>query len=256
MAGEAIALDITSQIATVVLNRPPVNAIDDAWVDGWVGALDRLEARHDIAVLHIRSAVKTFCAGADLALMRGLLDNSEGCDRMVELIRRVQRVLDRIERLGLVTVVELAGAAVGGGFELALACDLRVASATAKLGLPEVGLGLIPGAGGTQRLTRICGEAIARRMILTAEVVDGATAAGLGMVHWALPPDQLADWTANLVHRLGKLPPQALAASKRCIAAAGPGAVDGYELELQETRALYGNADSQRRVQAFLRKTA
>lgn len=254
MAEDMIQLEIAAAVATVTLNRPPVNAIDQRWVDGWVATLRAIEERREVAVVHIRSAVKTFCAGADLALMRELLVTPEGCEAMVELIRKYQRVLDRLETLGAVTVVELAGAAVGGGFELALACDLRVASHAAKLGLPEAGLGLIPGAGGTQRLTRICGEAIARRVILTAEVFDGRTAAELGMVHWAQPADQLQTWTHDLVQRIGRLPPQALAACKRCIATAGSTSIDGFEMELQETRMLYGDADTQQRVQAFLQR--
>ena len=254
MADEIVKLELAAPVATITLNRPPVNAIDQSYVDGWIAALEALEARQDIAVVHIRSTAKVFCAGADLAVMRGLVATPQGCERMIELIRKYQRVLDRIETLGAVTLVELGGAALGGGFELALACDLRVASQTAKLGLPEAGLGLIPGAGGTQRLTRICGEAVARRVILTAEVIDGQTAAGLGMVHFAQPADQLQAWTSNLVQRIGKLSPQALAACKRCIATAGSTVVDGYEMELQETRMLYGDADSQRRIHAFLNR--
>ncbi|MCC6202634.1 MAG: enoyl-CoA hydratase/isomerase family protein [Gammaproteobacteria bacterium] len=254
MADGIVKLEIAAPVATITLNRPPVNAIDQSYVDGWSTALDALEGRRDIAVVHIRSAAKVFCAGADLALMRELVSTPQGCEQMIELIRRYQRVLDRIEALGAVTLVELGGAALGGGFELALACDLRVASQTAKLGLPEAGLGLIPGAGGTQRLTRICGEAVARRIILTAEVIDGQTAVGLGMVHFAQPAEQLQTWTHELVQRLGKLSPQALGACKRCIASAGSLTIDGSELEVQETRMLYGDADTQQRVHAFLNR--
>ena len=89
-------------------------------------------------------------------------------------------------------LAEIGGAAMGGGFELALACDLRIAANEAKVGLPEVRLGLIPGAGGTQRLTRLCGPALANRLILGAEVLDGATAAALGVVHWSAPRAELA----------------------------------------------------------------
>ena len=248
-------LNIIESIATATLDRPPVNAIDYDWVNTLNAALDQVEKTPAVSVLHLRSSSRIFCAGADLALMQRLVSTPEGCDEMVEFIRKVQRALDRLEGIGVVTVAELGGAALGGGFELALACDLRVASKKAKLGLPEAGLGLIPGAGGTQRLTRICGENIARRIILGAEVVDGEQAAGLGMVQWAIDPDNIADWTAELVGRLGRLPRQAIAAGKRCIAAAYTSPADGYEMELRETRALYGDPDSRERVHAFLEKS-
>ena len=248
-------LTINESIATATLDRPPVNAMDYEWVQTLNAALDRVEQTPIVSVLHLRSSSKVFCAGADLALMQRLVATPEGCDEMVALIRKVQRALDRLESIGVVTVAELGGAALGGGFELALACDLRVASKKAKLGLPETGLGLIPGAGGTQRLTRICGEQVARRIILGAEVVDGEQAAGLGMVQWVVEPDNLSAFTAELVGRLGRLPRQAIAASKRCIAASYTHPADGYEMELRETRALYGDPGSLKLVQAFLAKS-
>jgi enoyl-CoA hydratase/carnithine racemase len=248
-------LSINESIATAVLDRPPVNAIDYDWVDTLNAALDQVEKNKAVSVLHLRSSSKIFCAGADLALMESMVCTPEGCEEMVELIRKVQRALDRLETIGVVTVAELGGAALGGGFELALACDLRVASKKVKLGLPEVGLGLIPGAGGTQRLTRICGENVARRIILGAEVVNGEEAARLGMVQWAIEHDALPAWTGELVNKLGGLPRQAIAASKRCIEAAYTGSADGYEMELVETRTLYGDPDSQKLIQAFLQKS-
>lgn len=251
-----ISLTIESHVATVTLNHPPVNAIDHDWVVGMDQVLEQVESREDVSVLHLRSACKTFCAGADLALMQELLLTAEGCGAMVDLIRELQRVLDRLERIGVVTMAEIAGAAVGGGFELALACDLRVCSDTAKLGLPEAGLGLIPGAGGTQRLPRVCGEAVARRIILGAEIVDGTVAARLGLVHWAVPADELVRWSQALAERLGSLPRQALAACKRCITASSDGSAEGFEMELEETRKLYGHDDTRRRLQTFLQKKA
>ncbi len=249
-----ISLSIESHVATIVLDRPPVNAIDHEWVEEMNQVLGQVESRVDVSVLHLKSANKAFCAGADISLMRELLVTPEGCSTMVDLIRELQRVLDRLENIGVVTIAEIGGAALGGGFELALACDLRVCSDTAKIGLPEAALGLLPGAGGTQRLPRVCGEAVARRIILGAEIVDGKEAARLGLVQKAVRDDQLDSWTKILIKRLSALPPQALAASKRCIAASGNNSVDGYELELKETLKLYANDDTQMRLQAFLHK--
>ena len=100
-------------------------------------------------------------------------------------------MLAQLEALPMATLAEIGGAAMGGGLELALACDLRVAASEAKLALPETRLGLVPGAGGTQRLTALCGPAVAKRLILGAEVLDGAAAAALGVVHWAVPRAEL-----------------------------------------------------------------
>jgi len=250
-----INLTLESHVATAVLDRPPVNAINHAFVDGLNQVLERLEGSQDVSVLLIRSAQKAFCAGADLALMEESMMTPEGCDAMVDLIRQLQGVLFRLEASAVVTVAEIGGAAMGGGLELALACDLRICSESAKLGLPEASLGLLPGAGGTQRLPRVCGEAVARRLILGAEVIHGKEAASLGLVQWAVPTEQLTQRTQDLVARLAVLPRQALAACKRCMAAPFAAWGKGYDMELAETRKLYGDDDTRKRLQAFLQKT-
>jgi enoyl-CoA hydratase/carnithine racemase len=138
--------------------------------------------------------------------------------------------------------------------ELALACDLRVAAAEARLGLPEASLGLVPGAGGTQRLTRLCGRGTAGRLILGAEVIDGAEAERLGLVQWSWPGAQLADGTAELAARVAALPKAALVAAKRCIAAQGDPDRDGFAEELAATRRLYDHPDSRNKVIEFLNR--
>ncbi|HEY7726055.1 MAG TPA: enoyl-CoA hydratase-related protein, partial [Anaeromyxobacteraceae bacterium] len=165
----------------------------------------------------------------------------------------LQRLLARIEALPLATLAEVGGAALGGGLELALACDLRVAAAEARVGLPEVGLGLVPGAGGTQRLTALCGPAVARRLILGAEVVGGAEAADLGLVHWAVPRAGLAAFAEGVADRLAALPRAAVAEAKSCIAARADPARDGFEEELAATRRLLlHEPETRSRVEAFL----
>lgn len=249
-----IKLSVDEHVAIISLDQAPVNAINDAWLESFEQVLDQLQAHEGVSVVHLRSAHKIFCAGADLNVMRDLLTTSPGRDRMIELIRRMQRLFFRLEKLPVVTVAEIGGAALGGGLELALACDFRIAADNAMLGLPEARHGLLPAAGGTQRLPRICGEAIARRLILGAEVVDGEQAARLGLVQWVMPADQLVSGTEEIVQRLGSLPAQALASCKACLGAAFDDSVDGYERELLETRKLHDEAETQRRVQAFLEK--
>jgi enoyl-CoA hydratase/carnithine racemase len=145
---------------------------------------------------------------------------------------------------------------MGGGLELALACDLRIAAAEAKLGLPEARLGLIPGAGGTQRLTRLCGRSVAARLILGAETVDGARANELGIVQWVVARADLPKQAAAIAQHVAGLPAAALAASKACIAAAGDPGRGGYSDELEATRRLLTDRETRERVQAFLAGTA
>jgi len=249
-------LSIAEDIATLTLNRPPVNAISEEWLRLFDARLDELAARAGWKVLHIRSGQNVFCAGADLKQMREHLDDHDGPDRLYAYVAGIQRLYARIERLPQVTLAEVCGAAMGGGLELALACDLRIAAAEAKLGLPEARLGLIPGGGGTQRLTGLCGPSVAARLILGAEIVDGATAAELGMLQWAAPRSELAQRALEIARRVAALPAAALAADKALIAAAREGGRDGYREELEATRRLLTDRETRQRVDAFLAGSA
>ncbi len=248
-------LEIEGPVARVTLEHPPVNAIGAAWLRRFGALLDELAGRDDWCVLHLRSALKVFCAGADLAEMRERFSADGGIEAMVESAAAMQRLFARIGGLPQVTLVEIGGAAMGGGLELALACDVRIAAAEAKLGLPEARLGLLPGAGGTQRLTRLCGEGTAKRLILGGEVIDGAEAAQLGIVQWSRPREQLAGWTDEVVTRFAAIPKVALAANKRCIAAVGDPARDGFAEELAGTRRLYEHPETRRRVSDFFKRS-
>ena len=238
------------------MSRPPVNALDEDMLERLEALVAGVGSDADITVLHLRSGQDAFCAGADLALMQSCFESAEGRAAMKEFVVRMQRLFASLEAAPVVTLAEMGGAAMGGGLELALACDLRVAAEEARLGLPEVGLGLLPAAGGTQRLTRLCGEGVAKRLILGAEVIGGAEAQELGLVQWVLPRTELAEWTRVLAARIAALPRAALAASKACIHAAKETSRDGYALELAATQALYEDPESQRRVAEFLARRA
>lgn len=249
-----ISLAIEGGVAIATLDRPPVNAINEEWIVRLDRVLDEVEGAGGVKVLWIRSRERVFCAGADLALMRGRFGTAAGRQQMVDMTRRLQAVYARLERLSKVSIAEIGGAALGGGFELALACDLRTVADTAKVGLPEARLGLLPGAGGTQRLTRLCGDSTARRLILGAEVVDGAQAVALGLAHWVAPTSDLEAFTRSVAARIGDLPVAALAACKRCIDSALDESRNGYEVELTETGLLLASDETQQRVKQFLEK--
>ncbi|CAA6604498.1 Enoyl-CoA hydratase/carnithine racemase [Rhodospirillaceae bacterium LM-1] len=254
MAAAFLTLKEQGKIALLTLDHAPVNALGTGMIAALHQAMDRVEVSGEISVLHIKSALKVFCAGANLAEMRANFVDPTRIGQQVEDIRNIQKVLKRIETLPVVTVAEISGAAMGGGLEMALSCDLRVAANEAKLALPETNLGLIPGAGGTQRLTRLVGAPAAKRLILGAEIMDGQTALALGVVQWAVPRAELAAYAESLVQRLAALPKSALSQAKHCIGAAFDPSRDGYEEELEATRRLLSETETRQRVEAFLSK--
>jgi enoyl-CoA hydratase len=250
---QMLGTERAGRVVIATLSRPPVNALDGELIARLDAVVDQVTSDPEIAVLHIRSDQTSFCAGADLALMRSCF-TAKSHAAMVDVVRSMQRLFMRLETAAVVTLAEIGGAAIGGGLELALACDLRVAALDAMLGLPEVRLGLIPAAGGTQRLTRLCGRGTAKRLILGAEMIDGAEALRLGVVQWARPREQLAGWTRELAARLGHLPTAALVASKHCIHAEGDPSLDGFAEEITATRSLYDNPETVAKVSEFLNK--
>ena len=246
------AVSVSDRVATVTMQSPPVNALSGAWLAEFLQRIDVLTSRTDWNVLHVRSDQKAFCAGADLKEMRARFDAANGPDQTYAYVATIQRLYARIEQLPQVTLAEIGGTALGGGLELALACDLRIAAAEAKLGLPEVTLGLIPGAGGTQRLTRLVGRGLANRFILTGEVVDGMTAERLGLVQWCWPHAELASRATEVARRIATLPRAAVAAAKRCIAVAGESGRGGFSDELEATYGLQNDPETRQRISAFL----
>lgn len=251
-----LSTERVGRVVVVTLSRPPVNALNDDLLARLDAVLDQVATDAEVAVLHLRSDQKTFCAGADLAQMRSCFATPEGPAAMIETVRRMQRLYERLETAAVVTLAEIGGAAMGGGLELALACDLRVAAADARLGLPEAHLGLLPAAGGTQRLTRLCGEGTAKRLILGAELVDGVEAERLGIVQWVQPREQLAGWARDLAARIAMMPRAALIANKRCIAAEADPRRNGFAEEIAATRALYEHPETRSKVSEFLAKSA
>ncbi len=248
-----VRLSRRGPVALLALSSPPVNALGTGLVAALRAALDTLAANPDVRVLQLRTDLGVFCAGADLAEMRANLADRTSVDAQIAAVREIQAMLAQLEALPMATLAEIGGAAMGGGLELALACDLRVAASEAKLALPETRLGLVPGAGGTQRLTALCGPAVAKRLILGAEVLDGAAAAALGVVHWAVPRAELAGFADGVADRLAAQPRAAVAAAKACIAARADPARDGYAEELRATRELLlHEPETRARVEAFL----
>ena len=249
---DMITLAVADRIATVTLARPPVNAFNAEMFEAFHGILDGLSKRSDWSVLHIRSALKVFSGGADLAEISTRFAAPDKMEAAAQVTRPFQELFQRISDLPQVSLAEIGGAAMGGGYELALACDLRIAANEAKLGLPEPGLGLLPGGGGTQRLTWLAGPAVAARIILTAEAVDGKTARELAMVQWAVPRADLEGEARRLAQRVAGLHPLSLAACKVCIRLARDPERNGFAAETEWTGRLLATEETQKRVADFL----
>ena len=249
---DLISLTVAERIATVTLARAPVNAFNAEMFKAFHGILDGLAARSDWSVLHIRSALKVFSGGADLAEVSTHFSSADKMEAAAKVTRPFQELFQRISDLPQVSIAEIGGAAMGGGYELALGCDLRIAANEAKLGLPEVGLGLLPGGGGTQRLTWISGPAVAARIILAADTVDGKAARELGMVQWAVPRADLEAEARKLALKVAGLHPLSLAACKVCLRLARDPERNGFAAETEWTGRLLGTQETQKRVADFL----
>lgn len=245
-------LSCAGSVATLTLHHGAMNAIDDALLVELATAFDAVAARPAISVLRIRSGCRVFSAGADLKLVARRLEVASGADEMKATVRRFHEVYDQLAALPVVTIAEIEGHALGGGLELALACDIRIASHDAKLGLPEAKVGLLPGAGGTQRLTRLCGEGIAARIILTGDVVNGREAERIGLVQWAFAAADFSRSAAEIVTRTASLSPDAQKIAKGCIRLAAQAQSGGAQAEIDGIWTLMGSEETRQRVKGFL----
>lgn len=246
-------VEVTDKVATIILDRAPANAINAQWVAGMTRILDTLEGRDDWNVLMFRSALRLFSAGADIKEMRNAFSGDGDVSQIVEAVRKYQDIFFRIESLPQLTVAEINGAAMGGGFELALSCDLRVVADEARVGLPEVRIGLLPGAGGTQRLTRLCGRGVAFRIINGVEMVDGKTAVSLGMAQWHAPLAELREKATAIARHYADQPARASQLAKQCInRALDHEGRDGFDLEYTGSKELLESAETADRIGHFL----
>ena len=193
---------------------------------------------------------KAFVAGADISEFADF-NPDEGRD----LAREGQnKVFDVIQNHSKPIIAAINGFALGGGLELALACHIRVASSTAKMGLPEVSLGLIPGYGGTQRLTELIGKGRAMEIILTADIINADEAFRTGLINHIFEPEDLLTKASEIMKKIMIRSPFAVASAIRAINAASADGVNGYETEIYEFSNCFGTEDFKECVEAFLSK--
>jgi enoyl-CoA hydratase len=244
-----LSLEVAERIATVTLDRPPVNAWDGKALDELESITAELRERDDVDLVVATSKGRDFSAGGDIKMMLAAVERQD-LTSLTDFAARIQNLYGAWERLAMPTLAVLRGATTGGGLEFALACDLRIASEDARLGLPEGRLGLVAAGGGTQRLTRSVGRGMAMRLMLTGELIDGRTAERLGLVEWCVPPAELEAETTRIVAALTANAGPAQRAVKDCVAHVGT--PDGYALETISQRELYASADTQRRLRDFV----
>lgn len=208
-------VEVTKQgnVGIVTMNRPEaLNALSSAVFADLTAALDQVEHDDDVYVVIITGAGRAFVAGADIGEMANM--NVEEGLSFSEL---GNSLLMRVDMFPKPTIAAVNGFALGGGCELSLACDIRIASEKAKFGQPEVGLGIIPGFGGTQRMARIIGTGAAMELIYTAETIDAKRAEAIGMVNHVVAPDELMDFALNLANKIAANAQVAIRTSKMAI---------------------------------------
>ena len=208
-----VTLEQRGNVGLITMNRPEaLNALNDQVIRDLDAVLDEVEAREDIYVAVITGSGRSFVAGADIGQMSELTAAQAKAFGALG-----NRVFLKLEQLTKPTIAAVNGFALGGGCELAMACDIRLASEKAKFGQPETGLGITPGFGGTQRLPRIVGISKAMELILTAKTIGAAEALEIGLVSQVVPPEELMDKAMELANAICANAPIAVAESKRCI---------------------------------------
>jgi enoyl-CoA hydratase len=243
---DAVRIEREGAVAIATIDHPPANAINGDVVAGLGQALTDSENDDSCRALVITGAgPKFFSAGADITAFAG----------GPEAIGEALQLTLRLERSRLPVLAAINGIAFGGGCELSLACDIRIASANARFGQPEIKLGIIPGWGGTQRLPRLIGRARATELLLTGEPIDAERALQIGLVAEVVAPEDLAAVTRRWAELLASRAPLALAATKRALHDGShlPTA-DALQVEQREFAGLFSTEDAAEGISAFLQK--
>jgi enoyl-CoA hydratase/carnithine racemase len=246
--GEFVYLEVAGGIGTIRLNRPKVNALNDQVTEELAEAARGVAASEDVAAVIVYGGEKVFAGGADVAVMA-----EAGYAEMAPRSARLQEAVSLVAAIGKPVVAAINGYALGGGLELALAADFRVAGEGARLGQPEILLGVIPGAGGTQRLPRLVGPARAKDIVFSGRMVDAAEALQIGLVDQVVPDAEVYRAAEAMVKRYVGGPALALRAAKQAIdAGLGTDLATGLEIERVQFAALFGTEDQRAGMRSFL----
>lgn len=243
------SLEVSGAVGTVTMASPPTNALSPALVEGLDAALAEASGQ-EVKVLVIRSALDgPFAAGADIKHM-----STASPDEFERYGNALRAMFERLAGLEAITIAVIDGFALGGGLELAIACAMRVAASDARLGVPEARLGLIPGAGGTQRLPRLVGRGRALDLVLTGRAIDGRTGFEWGLVDRLTEPGQAEAEARALAEELSGMSRSALLAGLHSVDAAQAGLAEGLEVERREIGRCFSEGEAREGLSAFLEK--
>jgi len=246
--GEFVNLEAADGIGTIRLNRPPVNALNDQVTEELAAAARAAAGSDEVRAVVVYGGEKVFAGGADIKVMAEA-DYAE----MALRSGRLQEAVGLIAAIPKPVVAAITGFALGGGLELALAADFRVAGERTRVGQPEILLGVIPGAGGTQRLPRLVGPARAKDIVFSGRMVTAAEALAIGLVDQVVPDDSVYPAALDMVKRYASGPALALRAAKQAIdAGLGVDLATGLEIERVQFAALFGTEDQRAGMRSFL----
>jgi enoyl-CoA hydratase len=251
MARDYVNYVVEEGIALVTINHPPVNALDQKTVSELGQAMDELEKRPEAKIIILTGGGdKAFVAGADITAFTGLTRVTAE-----QFALSIQSILLKMEGSKKVVICAINGLALGGGCEVAMACDIRIASEKAKLGQPEVNLGVIPGAGGTQRLPRLVGKGRAMELVFTTDMIGAEEARAIGLVNRVVPPGSLLEEAKKMAKKILAKGPVAIAMAKRAVnEGLEMDLKEGLKLEAKLFGELFDTFDMREGVKAFLEK--
>jgi enoyl-CoA hydratase len=246
--GELVRLDVEEGVATIRLDRPPMNAINDQLTLELREAATEVSLRDDVRAVVIWGGEKIFAAGADVKMMLPMSPL-----QVKPMIATLQEAFNLVEEIPKVTIAAINGYCLGGGCELAMCADLRFAAEDARLGQPEILLGIIPGAGGTQRMPRLIGAGRAKDLIYSGRMVKAEEAKAIGLVNEVFPPDEVYPKAVETAARYAKGPTAALRAAKVAINWGARGDFrSGVVLEREVFADLFATEDQKTGMQSLL----
>ena len=246
--GSAVALEVSDDLVLARLVHGPANPLSPPVLDGLDAAADAVQSSGASALVIASGLDGFFAAGADIKHMRSL-----DAPAFAAYGERMRTVFARIAALDAITVAAIEGLALGGGLELALACKLRIGSPAARLGVPEIKLGLIPGAGGTQRLPRVVGRSRALDLLVTGRQVHGSEAHAIGLLDRLVGEGEAEAVACAIARQVAGLSAPALAATERCLDAAfAMDLEDGIAFEAAEEQALFQDGEALEGLAAFV----
>ncbi|MDR3349792.1 MAG: enoyl-CoA hydratase/isomerase family protein [Acidaminococcales bacterium] len=251
MEFETLKLSHDDFISTVTIDNPPINAIDARAVEDLDAAFSELANRENLRAVILASALKkVFIAGADINQFIAW-KKKDG----IMVTSRGHEVLRKIAHFSKPVICAINGVAFGGGLEIALACDIRVIDKKAQVGLPETGLGVVPGYGGTQRLPRLVGPGMAKKLILTAQAIGAEEAYRIGIAEVLAEAGECLAEARKMAERISAQAPLAISAGKRCVDFAMEESLeDGIKFEIQSVGELADTEDKTEGSSAFLEK--